>query len=74
MGRYSAEIKEISMQKQSLKHQVDEYEQKIKNMISEIEAQSRKHMKEINEMHEHCMGFKSQATELKSRIGTYKSD
>ena len=31
-------------------------------------------MKEVNEMHEHYMGFKSQAAELKSRIGTYKID
>jgi hypothetical protein len=31
-------------------------------------------MKEVNEMHEHYMGFKSQAAELKSRISTYKLD
>lgn len=36
--RYSSEIKEIIQQKQSLKQQIDEYEQKIKGLIGELEA------------------------------------
>ena len=36
--RYSSEIKEITQQKQSLKQQIYEYEQKIKGLIGELEA------------------------------------
>lgn len=35
--RYSSENKEISQQKQSLKQQIDEYENKIKGLIGELE-------------------------------------
>jgi cell division septum initiation protein DivIVA len=31
-------------------------------------------MKEVNQLHEHYMGFKSQAAELKTRIQIYQSD
>jgi len=36
--RYSADVAEINSQKQSLKSQVDEYEQKIKSLILDLEA------------------------------------
>ena len=39
-----------------------------------METQSRKHIKETNELHEHYMGFKSSAAELKTRVQIYKAD
>lgn len=74
LTRCSADIAEINSQKQSLKSQVDEYEQKIKSLIGDLEAQSKKHIKETNGLHEHYMGFKSSAAEMKSKISIYKSD
>ena len=31
-------------------------------------------MKEVNDLHEHYMGFKSSAAELKTRVNIYKTD
>lgn len=72
--RYSADVAEINSQKQSLKSQVDEYEQKIKSLILDLEAQSKKHIKSTNELNEQYMNFKSSAAEMKSKISIYKSD
>ncbi len=72
--RYSNDLKEIAAQKLSLKGQIDEYEAKIKGLIGEIEQLSKKHIREVNELHEHYMGFKSSAAELKTRVGIYKAD
>jgi len=57
-----------------LKQQIDEYEHKIKGLIGELEAQSKRHMKEVNSLHEHYMGFKSQAAEFKTRIQIYQNE
>ena len=46
--RFSMEIKEIGGQKSALKAQIDEYENKIKNLISDLESSSKRHMKEVN--------------------------
>ena len=48
MLRYNVEIKEVSQQKSALKSQIEEYENKIKNLIGDLEAQSKRHMKEVN--------------------------
>mgnify|MGYP007004453216 CR=1 FL=1 len=50
--RYNIEIKEISSQKSALKSQIDEYEHKIKSLIGDLESQSKRHMKEVNLVHE----------------------
>jgi len=42
-----------------LKSQIDEYEHKIKSLIGDLESQSKRHMKEVNLVHEQYMGFKS---------------
>lgn len=55
-------------QKQSLKLQIDEYEAKIKSLIGDLEQQSKRHIKEVNSLHETYIGFKSSASELKTRI------
>ena len=41
-----------------MKRQVDEYEGKIKKLIKEFEDDSKRHIKEINEVHEYYRGFK----------------
>ena len=57
-----------------MKGQIDEYEQKIKSLIGDLEQQSKRHIKEVNLVHEQYMGFKSQAAELKSRVSIYQQD
>lgn len=74
VSRYSSDLKDIAAQKANLKAQIDEYESKIKTLINELEATSKKHIRELNELHEHYMGFKSSAAELKTRVGIYKED
>jgi hypothetical protein len=55
-----------------LKAQIDEYEAKIKALINELESNSKKHIRDVNDLHEHYMGFKSSAAELKTRVSIYK--
>lgn len=43
---------------------MDEYENKIKKMIIEFEEESKKHIRELNEVHEQYRGFKSSSLEL----------
>jgi hypothetical protein len=47
-----------------MKKQVDEYEMKIKRLIIEFEEESKKHIREMNEVHEQCRLHKVQALEL----------
>lgn len=42
-----------------MKKQIEEQENKIKRLIKEFEDESKKHIKEINELHEYYRGFKS---------------
>lgn len=42
-----------------MKNQIEEYEHKIKTLISEFEIESKKHIREVSDLHEHYMGFKS---------------
>jgi hypothetical protein len=44
-----------------MKRQVDEYENKIKMLIKELEDESKRHIKETNEVHEYYRGYKSSA-------------
>ena len=55
-GRQSAEIKELSSQKNTLKAQVEEYELKIKTLIGDYERESKRYIKDIQEIHEHYRG------------------
>ena len=47
-----------------MKRQIDEYENKIKQLIKELEDESKRHIKETNEVHEYYRKFKSSAQEL----------
>ncbi len=37
-----------------MKKQMDEYELKIKRLIIEFEEEAKKHIKELNDVHEQC--------------------
>ena len=47
-----------------MKQQNEEYEDKIKTLIKEFEDESKKHIKEVNEIHEHYRTYKTRAKEL----------
>lgn len=57
-----------------MKNQLDEYEGKIKRLILEFEDSSKKHIKELNEVHEQYRGYKSSSIDLEGRINQYKAD
>ena len=50
--KYEGEFKDVSSQKIVMKRQLDEYEQKIKKLIMEFEEESKRHIKELNDVHE----------------------
>lgn len=72
--RNQASVAELTAQKESMKGQVDEYEAKIKKLISELETESKMHIQKVNELHEHYMGYKSESAELQARVSLYKSE
>ena len=47
-----------------MKKQIDEYESKIKKLIIEFEETSKKHIKELNDVHEQYRGYKSSSIEF----------
>jgi hypothetical protein len=47
-----------------MKKQLDEYEAKIKKLILEFEEESKKHIRELNEVHEQYRGYKTTSMEL----------
>jgi len=57
-----------------MKKQLDEYEVKVKRLILEFEEESKKHIRELNEVHEQYRGYKSTSIELEQRIKQYKAD
>lgn len=52
MKKYEHDFKEWSSQRVVMKKQIDEYEGKIKRLILEFEESSKRHIKELNEVHE----------------------
>ena len=46
------EAKEAASQKQQMKRQLEEYEGKVKKLIIEFEEESKKHIRELNDVHE----------------------
>jgi hypothetical protein len=62
--RYENEFKDISNQKILFQRQMEEYEHKIKALIKELEDESKRHIKETNEVHEYYRGYKSSSQEL----------
>ena len=51
-----------------MKRRTDEYEDKIKKLIKEFEVESKKHIKEVQDIHLHYRGFKTKALDLDQRI------
>lgn len=72
--RLQNDLKEFQDSKYSLKGRLEDYEEKIKKMIQEFEAESKRHIKEVNDIHYSYRGFKTKAQELEQRIETYKRD
>lgn len=64
----------MGSQKLLMKRQLDEYEGKIKQLIKELEDESKRHIRETNEVHDYYRGFKSNSQELEQRIHHYKQD
>ena len=64
MQRLQAEANENNEAKVSLKQRVEECEDKIKELIKEFEVESKRHIKETNEIHEHYRVFQTRAQEL----------
>ena len=50
--KLETEFREVSGQKTIMKKQLDEYEVKVKRLILEFEEESKKHIRELNEVHE----------------------
>lgn len=50
--KYEQDFKEWSSQRIVMKKQLDEYESKIKRLILEFEETSKRHIKELNDVHE----------------------
>ncbi len=46
------EFRDFGNQKALMKKQLDEYEMKIKKLIIEFEEESKKHIRELNDVHE----------------------
>lgn len=74
MKKLEQELKDTQAQKGLMKRQLDEYELKIKRLILEFEEESKKHIRELNEVHEQYRGYKSSSIELEQRIKQYKAD
>lgn len=54
MGRKRAEheLRDAVAQKLSLKKQLDEADQKVRKLIRELEDESKRHISEVNQVHE----------------------
>lgn len=74
MKKYEHDFKEWSSQRVVMKKQLDEYESKIKRLILEFEEASKRHIKELNDVHEQYRGYKSSSLELEGRIAQYKGE
>ena len=57
-----------------MKRQLEEYEGKVKKLIIEFEEESKKHIRELNDVHEQYRGYKSTSLELEQRIQQYRLD
>ncbi len=67
-----SEFRESHSAKTAMKSQLDDYELKVKKLIRELEDESKKHIKEINDVHDQYRGFKFQAKDLDDRIKSYQ--
>jgi len=72
--RYEHEFKDMSGQKIQMKRQLDEYEAKVRQLIIEFEEASKKHIRELAEVHDHYRGFKTGALDLESRVQSLKQE
>lgn len=74
LKKYEHEFRDTTNQKMQMKKQVDEYELKIKRLIIEFEEEAKKHIKELNEVHEQCRLHKSAALELEQKLAMTRAE
>lgn len=68
------EFRDFGNQKALMKKQLDEYEMKIKKLIIEFEEESKKHIRELNDVHEQYRGYKSASLEMEQRVMHYNQE
>ena len=68
------EFRDFGNQKSLMKKQLDEYEMKIKKLIIEFEEESKKHIRELNDVHEQYRGYKSASLEMEQRVMHYNQE
>ena len=51
-----------------------QYEDRIKQLLFELEEQSKKHINDVNGLHDYYRQFVSKSKDLEERIGIYQSD
>ncbi len=52
MKKIEGDLKEATHAKMVMKKQIEEYEGKVKRMIHEMEEEAKKHIRELNDVHE----------------------
>ena len=72
--RQAAEIKDLTTKKLSNQGKTEEFEEKIKSLIEEIESKSRQYLKDIAQIHEDYRGVQNTSAELEAKIQMYKAD
>ena len=50
------------------------YEDRIKQLLLDLEGQSKKHILEINNIHDHYRPFVNKARDLEERIRNFQND
>lgn len=58
MKRIDNELKEASRDKHTVKKQLEEYEAKVKQLITELEQSSKSHIQELNSLHSEYRQYK----------------
>ncbi len=74
LKKYEVEFRDTNSHKQQMKKQMDEYELKIKRLIIEFEEEAKKHIKELNDVHEQCRQHKSQVLDLDQKLSLTRQE
>ena len=51
-----------------------QYEERIKQLLFDLEEQSRKHIKDVNDLHDYYREFVGKSKDLEDRIHIYQND
>jgi chromosome segregation ATPase len=72
--RAEHELRDASAQKISLKKQLDEADQKVRKLIRELEDESKRHISEVNQVHEQYRNFQHSSKDMQQRVEQYRLD